>query len=112
MSEMERERPGDNSGGIKLDLSVNIPTILTMVSMLVAAVLYVNNRFADLSNQNTQTDTRLTNVEKRQDSTEAAFTVLRAETVSQNSALRSDLRADMRDLKQSVDTLSSQMMRK
>ncbi|KAA6953671.1 hypothetical protein E4970_25710, partial [Salmonella enterica subsp. enterica serovar Lubbock] len=78
MSEMERERPGDNSGGIKLDLSVNLPTILTMASMLVAAVLYVNNRFADLSNQNTQTDTRLTNVEKRQDSTDAAFTVLRA----------------------------------
>ncbi|QMV34328.1 putative endolysin 2 [Salmonella phage vB_SentM_sal2] len=50
MSEMERERPGDNSGGIKLDLSVNLPTILTMASMLVAAVLYVNNRFADLSN--------------------------------------------------------------
>jgi hypothetical protein len=69
----------------------------------------VNNRFSDLSNQNTQVDARLSNVEKRQDSTDAAFTMLRAETLSQNSALRSDMRADMRDLKQSIDTLATQM---
>jgi hypothetical protein len=35
--------------------------------------------------------------------------MLRAETLSQNSALRSDMRADMRDLKQSIDTLATQM---
>jgi hypothetical protein len=106
MNETERE---DGTGGVKLDLSINLPTILTMVSMLVGAVLYVNNRFSDLSNQNTQVDARLSNVEKRQDSTDAAFTMLRAETLSQNSALRSDMRADMRDLKQSIDTLATQM---
>lgn len=108
MSEMERDRE-EVAGGVRLDLSVNLPTILSMTAMLVSAVLYVNNRFADLSNQNTQVDTRLTNVEKRQDSADAAFTMLRAETLSQNSALRTDMRADMRDLKQSVDNLSSQM---
>lgn len=109
MARAEPDSPDNEAGGVKLDLSINIPTILTMVSMLVVSVLYVNNRFSDLSNQNTQVETRLTSVEKRQDASDNAFTMLRSEALSQNAALRSDMRSDMRDLKQSVDSLANQM---
>ncbi|QND44213.1 hypothetical protein [Providencia phage vB_PreS-PatoteraRojo] len=108
MSESER----DQKGGIALDLSINIPSILSMVSMLVAGVLYINNQFADVASRSMQADTRLAIVEKRQDNIDAQFTTLRAETMTQTSALRADIRSDMSGLKQSIDTLTTKMMSK
>lgn len=107
MSEMERDRENEGSGGIRLDLSLNIPTILMMTTMLVSSVLYLNTRFGELQTQNAQVDTRLTNVEKRQDNFDTAITIVRTEASASNSALRQDVRADIRDVKNSVDTLTA-----
>lgn len=110
MSDTDRDDEGQ--GGIKLDLSINLPTILTMVCMLVTAVLYVNNRFADLANQDTQTDVRMGNVERRIDSISEEMNRIRSDTVTQTSALRAEIRSDMRDLKQSMDDVKTKMMGK
>lgn len=109
---MKNENDGKESGGIKLDLSINLPTLFTIGSMVITSIVYVNNRFADLTTSDVQTNTRLVNIEDRLKTHDSDIATLRAESVTQTAALRTDIRADMRDLKTSLDTLTAKMMGK
>lgn len=108
MSEIEQEREA-NDRGVRLDLTINVPTLMTIGSMLVAATLYINNRFSDLTGQAAQQEVRISTLEKRMDSQDSSIEAIRRDAGAQNKTLRDDMRADMRDLKASVDNILTKL---
>lgn len=106
------EKKEGESKGVRLDLSLNLPTLLTLVGMLASTLVYVNNRFMDLTSFDVAANARLTNIEDRLKGHDADIALIRADTVTQNAALRADMRADLRDVKQSLDTISAKLMGK
>lgn len=100
-----RQNPPDNGTGVKLDLTVNIPTLLAILSMVAGSITYVNAQITSVSNQqlNSAGDIRL--LQAQMSDTQTSVASLRADTATQLNLFRSEIRGDLRDLKTGVDNL-------
>lgn len=100
----ENRRSTDNEGtGVKLDLTVNIPTILLIISMVSGSIVYINTQVTNVNNAQLTSagDIRLLQAQTADNATATAN--LRADTATQMNIFRSEVRGDIRDLKISVE---------
>lgn len=100
--------PSDRGAGVKLDLTVNIPTLLSMFAMLAGSITYVNGQITSLNNQQLVTVGDVKVLQTQMLSLTQAQVSLRADTAGQISQMRSEVRGDLRDLKASVDQIKSE----
>lgn len=96
----------DRGTGVKLDLTLNVPTLLALASMVAGAIVYINGQFTALNNQQlvTMGDVRVLQTQVQQQ--ELAYQTLRNDTAVQITQFRSEYKQDMRELKQSVENLN------
>ncbi len=97
----------------KLNMEINIPTILTFLALFASAMTYLNNQLSTLNNAQLTNAGDVKVLQTRVSSLEVALAAARADMVSsrnessnQISTLRSELRGDLRDLKESLDRIN------
>lgn len=109
---MSEQTQTDNGKGVKLDLTVNIPTILSIFAMLAGSITYVNNQITSLNNQQLVTVGDVKVLQTQMLATTTAYASLRSDTAGQIQQMRSEVRGDLRDLKQSVDQIKAESTRR
>ena len=107
MSDQTTER----GTGVKLDLTVNIPTILSLVGLLAASITYINGQIGAINNQQLITVGDVKVLQTQMAATQAAQASLRSDTAGQLAQFRTEVRSDMRDLKEGVDKLNENSRR-
>jgi hypothetical protein len=100
--------PGDRETGVKLDLTINLPTILSIFAMIAGSITYVNSQITSLNNQQLVTVGDVKVLQTQMLALTSAQMSLRADTAGQISQMRAEVRGDLRDLKVSVDQIKSE----
>lgn len=106
MSEQSQEV--EKGAGVKLDLTLNIPTLLSIAAMIAGSITYINSQITALNNQQliTMGDVRVLQTQVNQQ--DAAYSSLRNDTANQLTQFRSEYKQDMRDVKEGIDRLNNQ----
>lgn len=97
----------DRGAGIKLDLTVNIPTLLALLGLVAGSITYINGQIQSINNQQLVTVGDVKVLQTQVAATMASQASLRADTAGQISQFRSEVRGDLRDLKASVDQINT-----
>lgn len=105
------DQAADRGTGVRLDLTVNIPTLLSLIGLLAASITYINGQIGAINNQQLITVGDVKVLQTQMAATVAAQAALRADTAGQISQFRSEVRSDMRDLKEGVDKLNDNARR-
>lgn len=100
------DQASERGTGVKLDLTVNIPTILSLVGLLAASITYINGQIGAINNQQLITVGDVKVLQTQMAATQAAQASLRSDTAGQLAQFRTEVRSDMRDLKEGVDKLN------
>lgn len=97
----------------KLDMVINIPTILTFLALFASAMTYLNNQLSALNNAQLINagdvkvlQTRMSAVELGLSTARADMVSSRSESSTQINTLRTEIRGDLRDLKESLDRIN------
>lgn len=106
MSEQTQEV--ERGTGVRLDLTLNIPTLLAIAGMIAGSITYINSQITALNNQLliTMGDVRVLQTQVNQQ--DLAYSSLRNDTASQLTQFRSEYKQDMRDLKEGIERLNQQ----
>lgn len=106
MSEQTQEV--ERGTGVRLDLTLNIPTLLAIAGMIAGSITYINSQITALNNQLliTMGDVRVLQTQVSQQ--DLAYSSLRNDTSSQLTQFRSEYKQDMRDLKEGIERLNQQ----
>lgn len=106
MSEQTQEV--ERGTGVRLDLTLNIPTLLAIAGMIAGSITYINSQITALNNQLliTMGDVRVLQTQVSQQ--DLAYSSLRNDTASQLTQFRSEYKQDMRDLKEGIERLNQQ----
>lgn len=105
------DQAAERGAGVKLDLTVNIPTILSLVGLLAASITYINGQIGAINNQQLITVGDVKVLQTQMAATIAAQASLRSDTAGQIAQFRTEVRSDMRDLKEGVDKLNENSRR-
>ncbi|QJI52254.1 putative lysis protein B [Cronobacter phage JC01] len=92
--------------GVKVDLTINIPTMLSLFAMVAGSITYVNGQITAINNQQLVTVGDVKVLQTQVAAQGAAQTALRADTATQLAQFRTEVRSDLRDLKEGVDQLN------
>lgn len=98
----------DRGTGVKLDLTINIPTLLTLLGLVAGTITYINGQITAINNQQLITVGDVKVLQTQVTSTITAQASLRADTAGQISQFRSEVRGDLRDLKASVESIGNE----
>jgi len=93
--------------GMKLDLTINIPTMLSIFAMVAGAVTYVNGQITAINNQQLVTAGDVKVLQTQVNSQGAQMATLRLDTAGQLTQFRSEVRQDLKDLKDGMDRLNN-----
>ncbi len=104
----EKAGSEDRGAGVKLDLTINIPTLLSLMALLAGAITYVNGQITALNNQQLLTNGDVKVLQTQMMAVTQAQVSLRSDTTGQIQQMRTELRGDLRDLKQSLDQIKAE----
>ena len=90
---------------MRVDLSVNIPTIISIVLCVAGAFSFALGIYRDLDNRQLRTDIAVVDIRTRLDKTEAALNASKGEQLIQTQALRSEVRGDINEIKDMLNRL-------
>ncbi|XCX10864.1 Rz-like spanin [Salmonella phage BAU.Micro_SLP-22] len=93
--------------GMKLDLTINIPTMLSIFAMVAGAVTYVNGQITAINNQQLVTAGDVKVLQTQVNSQGSQMATLRLDTAGQLTQFRSEVRQDLKDLKDGMDRLNN-----
>ena len=93
--------------GVKLDLTINIPTMLSIFAMVAGAVTYVNGQITAINNQQLVTAGDVKVLQTQVNSQGSQMASLRLDTAGQLTQFRSEVRQDLKDLKDGMDRLNN-----
>lgn len=93
--------------GMKLDLTINIPTMLSIFAMVAGAVTYVNGQITAINNQQLVTAGDVKVLQTQVNSQGSQMATLRLDTAGQLAQFRSEVRQDLKDLKDGMDRLNN-----
>jgi len=93
--------------GVKLDLTINIPTMLSIFAMVAGAVTYVNGQITAINNQQLVTAGDVKVLQTQVNSQGSQMATLRLDTAGQLTQFRSEVRQDLKDLKDGMDRLNN-----
>lgn len=104
----EQTQDADRGTGVKLDLTLNIPTLLAIAGMIAASITYINGQITASNNQLliTMGDVKVLQTQVNQQG--ASYASLRNDTANQLTQFRGEYKQDMRDLKEGIEKLSTQ----
>lgn len=94
--------------GVKLDLTINIPTMLSMLAMVAGAITYFNGQISAINNSQLITAGDVKVLQTQVNNQETQLSTLRTDTAGQIVQLRTEIRADLRDVKEGLDKLNNQ----
>lgn len=103
----DNNNPEDRGAGVKLDLTVNIPTLLSMFAMLAGSITYVNGQITALNNRQLVSEGDIKVLQTQTMTLAQSQVSLRADTSGQLQQMRTELRGDLRDLKLSLDQMKT-----
>lgn len=83
----------------RVDLTVNIPTMLSIAALIVTVSASGVGLYYNLDKRQTATDFAVANLAQRLDKTEAALISLKADQVGQNATLRGEMKSDISEIK-------------
>nr|WPK30439.1 hypothetical protein SLP22_00039 [Salmonella phage BAU.Micro_SLP-22] len=92
---------------MKLDLTINIPTMLSIFAMVAGAVTYVNGQITAINNQQLVTAGDVKVLQTQVNSQGSQMATLRLDTAGQLTQFRSEVRQDLKDLKDGMDRLNN-----
>lgn len=90
---------------MRVDLSVNIPTILAIVGCVTAVCSFGLGIYRDLDNRQIRTDIAVVEIRTRLDKTESALGTVKGEQLAANQSLRGELRSEIGEIKGLLNTL-------
>ena len=93
--------------GMKLDLTINIPTMLSIFAMVAGAVTYVNGQITAINNQQLVTAGDVKVLQTQVNSHGSQMATIRLDTAGQLTQFRSEVRQDLKDLKDGMDRLNN-----
>ena len=93
--------------GMKLDLTINIPTMLSIFAMVAGAVTYVNGQITAINNQQLVTAGDVKVLQTQVNSQGSQMATIRLDTAGQLTQFRSEVRQDLKDLKDGMDRLNN-----
>lgn len=93
--------------GVKLDLTINIPTMLSLFAMVAGAITYVNGQITAINNQQLVTVGDVKVLQSQMLVQTQSVASLRSDTSAQLTQFRTEVRSDLRDLKEGVDRLNN-----
>ena len=93
--------------GMKLDLTINIPTMLSIFAMVAGAVTYVNGQITVINNQQLVTAGDVKVLQTQVNSQGSQMATIRLDTAGQLTQFRSEVRQDLKDLKDGMDRLNN-----
>lgn len=96
----------EKPGGVRIDLAINIPTILSLIAALCSGIMWVNNQFSSVRNDVliVTSDVRVLEVKTAQQ--ERELLDIKTNTAQQINQFRGEVREDLRDIKTSVQKLA------
>lgn len=97
---LDRRRPL-----VRVDLSVNIPTIMAIIGCVTAVCSFGLGIYRDLDNRQLRTDIAVVDIRTRLEKTEAALGSARGEQLAANQALRGELRSEIGEIKGLLNSL-------
>lgn len=106
MSEQSQEV--EKGAGVKLDLTLNIPTLLSIAAMIAGSITYINSQITALNNQQLMSMGDIRVLQTQVSQQDSAYSSLRNDTASQLTAFRNEYKQDMRDVKEGIDRLANQ----
>ena len=93
--------------GMKLDLTINIPTMLSIFAMVAGAVTYVNGQITAINNQQLVTAGDVKVLQTQVNSQGSQMATIRLDTAGQLTQFRSEVRQDLKDLKDGMERLNN-----
>lgn len=90
---------------VKLDLTINVPTIMTLVAMTVTIVVSGIRVYNDLDGRTTKNAYELQTLRDRVVAAETSVSTLKNETNASSTALRSEIKQDLSEIKNTLNDL-------
>lgn len=90
---------------MKLDLTVNVPTMVTLLAFVVSSVTAGVRIYNDLDARLTRASYDIAALQTRAQSAEAALAAVKTEQNAQMQTLRAEIRADLTEIKGSINSL-------
>lgn len=84
---------------MRVDLTINIPTILSILGLVSAVVAYGTGLYSDLNVGRVRTDLAVTEMRERIAKNELATAAVRTEAANQIQTIRIDMRSDVGEIK-------------
>jgi hypothetical protein len=97
---------GQRSPRVKLDLTVNVPTILTLCAMTITAITAGIRVYNDLDARTTRNAYELSTLRDRVVAAEASMVTLKQETGTTAQALRAEIKQDLSEIKSTLNDLA------
>lgn len=90
---------------IGLDLTVNVPTMLTILVLIVSTSATGVGLYYNLDKRQMATDYAVANLTSRVEKAEGALTAIKVEQGASNDRLRADVKSDLAEIKGQLDRL-------
>lgn len=84
---------------MRVDLTINVPTILSIVGLVSAVSAWGVNVYSDLDKRQLRTDLAVVDIRSRLDKTETAMANLKTDTGVQSQLLRTEMKSDIGEIK-------------
>lgn len=103
----ETSQDVERKGGVKLDLTINIPTIVLLFSAFGGMITFNNNQINTISSRQLVTEGDVKVLQTQIAAQTSAQAALRSETAGQLQQFRTEVRQDLRDLKDGVERINN-----
>lgn len=90
---------------IGLDLTINVPTMLTILMLIVTTSATGVGLYYNLDKRQMATDYTVANLTTRVEKAESALTAIKIEQGASNDRLRTDVKSDLAEIKGQIDRL-------
>lgn len=91
---------------IKWDLTVNVPTILSILGLAFTAISLMFSTYREFDTRLTRNTYDITALREKVSSIESSITSVRAENTAQMQTLRAEIRADLSDIKSTLKDIT------
>lgn len=90
---------------MRVDLTINIPTILSILGLVSAVFVTGIGIYSDLDKRQMRTDIAVAEIRTRLDKTEVAITSVRTDQATQTATLRGEMKGDIIEIKDMLNRL-------
>lgn len=99
---------GEGKKGFDLDLTINIPTILSILTIVCGVTVWINSEFSSIKGEQIHLGGKMALIEQRQVQSEREIEGLKTDTSYQLQQFRVEMREDLRDIKSSMNKIAEQ----